>query len=73
MRFFLLSGHYRSQLNYSEAHLEQAHAGLERLYTALRGIEPTTPSAVVRELYEERFRTALNDDFNVPEAHVTVV
>lgn len=68
VRFFLLSGHYRSQLNYSEAHLEQAHAGLERLYTALRGIEPTTPSAVVRELYEERFRTALNDDFNVPEA-----
>ncbi|RUO18650.1 cysteine--tRNA ligase [Aliidiomarina haloalkalitolerans] len=68
VRFFLLSGHYRSQLNYSEAHLEQAHAGLERLYTALRGIEPSTPSAVVRELYEERFRTALNDDFNVPEA-----
>lgn len=68
VRFFLLSGHYRSQLNYSEAHLEQAHASLERLYTALRGLQPTEPSALVRDLYEERFRTALNDDFNVPEA-----
>lgn len=68
VRFFLLSGHYRSQLNYSEAHLEQAHASLERLYTALRGLQPTEPSAMVRDLYEERFRTALNDDFNVPEA-----
>lgn len=68
VRFFLLSGHYRSQLNYSESHLQQAHSGLERLYTAMRGIQPTRISTETRALYEERFRTALNDDFNVPEA-----
>lgn len=69
VRFFLLSGHYRSQLNYSEEHLQQARAGLERLYTALRGVAtPTTPSAGLRETFDSRFKAALNDDFNVPEA-----
>ncbi|EGN76293.1 cysteinyl-tRNA synthetase [Idiomarina sp. A28L] len=68
VRFFLLSGHYRSQLNYSEAHLDQAHASLERIYTAMRGINAETASASVRESYEARIREALNDDFNVPEA-----
>lgn len=68
VRFFLLSGHYRSQLNYSESHLQQAHASLERLYTALRGIDAIEPSEATIARYEERFRTALNDDFNVPEA-----
>src|SRR5690554_532207 len=67
VRFFLLSGHYRSQLNYSESHLQQAHASLERLYTALRGIDAIEPSEATVSRYEERFRTALNDDFNVPE------
>ena len=38
VRYFLLSSHYRSQLNYTQDNLEQAHAALERLYTALRGI-----------------------------------
>lgn len=68
VRFFLLSGHYRSQLNYSESHLQQAHASLERLYTALRGIDAIEPSEATVSRYEERFRAALNDDFNVPEA-----
>ena len=68
VRFFLLSGHYRSQLNYSETHLQQAHASLERLYTAMRGITAATPSEALRALYEPRFQAALNDDFNVPEA-----
>jgi len=68
VRFFLLSGHYRSQLNYSESHLQQAHSGLERLYTAMRGITVATPSEDIRAPYEVRFRAALNDDFNVPEA-----
>lgn len=69
VRFFLLSGHYRSQLNYSESHLQQARASLERLYTALRGVEPAhaTPAAL-RASYDERFKGALDDDFNVPEA-----
>ena len=68
VRFFLLSGHYRSQLNYSEAHLQQARASLERLYTALRGVDCVDVESAVREQFEARFKTALNDDFNVPEA-----
>lgn len=68
VRFFLLSGHYRSQLNYSESHLQQAHSGLERLYTAMRGITAATTNEEIRAPYEVRFRAALNDDFNVPEA-----
>ncbi|MBA3988716.1 MAG: cysteine--tRNA ligase [Idiomarina sp.] len=68
VRFFLLSGHYRSQLNYSEEHLQQARAGLERLYTAIRGIQASTPEAELRASYDERFKAALSDDFNVPEA-----
>ncbi|WP_157902385.1 class I tRNA ligase family protein, partial [Escherichia coli] len=39
VRYFLMSGHYRSQLNYSEENLKQARAALERLYTALRGTD----------------------------------
>lgn len=68
VRFFLLSGHYRSQLNYSESHLEQARASLERLYTALRDIEVSAVSTETRNSYEPAFTAALNDDFNVPEA-----
>ncbi|RUO25191.1 cysteine--tRNA ligase [Aliidiomarina minuta] len=68
VRFFLLSGHYRSQLNYSEDHLNQARSALERLYTALRDIQAVTPKAEIRETFDRRFKDALNDDFNVPEA-----
>lgn len=68
VRFFLLSGHYRSQLNYSESHLDQARASLERLYTAMRGVEPKVASAVTKESYHASFVAALDDDFNVPEA-----
>ena len=68
VRFFLLSGHYRSQLNYSEAHLQQAHASLERLYTALRGVDCMGIEDGEREQFDVRFKAALNDDFNVPEA-----
>ena len=68
VRYFLLSSHYRSQLNYTQDNLEQAHAALERLYTALRGIEPATASAELRDPYWQRFSAAMNDDFNAPEA-----
>lgn len=68
VRFFLLSGHYRSQLNYSAEHLEQARAGLERLYTALRGRQQQTPDTALRAPFDTRFYAALDDDFNVPEA-----
>ncbi|MGL4860492.1 MAG: cysteine--tRNA ligase [Enterobacteriaceae bacterium] len=67
VRYFLLSGHYRSQLNYSEENLQQARAAMERLYTALRGtdtrVQPPENSA-----FEQHFREAMDDDFNTPEA-----
>ncbi|MFB6421883.1 MAG: cysteine--tRNA ligase [Candidatus Malihini olakiniferum] len=68
VRYFLMSSHYRSQLNYSEENLKQSHSSLERLYTALRG---TNPSAVAQggEAFEVRFHAAMNDDFNTPQAY----
>ncbi|MGM0524992.1 MAG: cysteine--tRNA ligase [Pseudomonadota bacterium] len=68
VRYFLLSSHYRSQLNYTQDNLEQAHAALERLYTALRGIEPLVASDDLRTPYWDKFQQAMNDDFNAPEA-----
>ncbi|MBT0724718.1 cysteine--tRNA ligase [Rosenbergiella sp. S61] len=68
VRYFLMSGHYRSQLNYGQENLEQARASLERLYTALRGTDPqATPMADAG--YEQRFREAMDDDINTPEAY----
>ncbi|MCE0556760.1 cysteine--tRNA ligase [Motilimonas sp. E26] len=66
VRYFLLSGHYRSQLNYSEDNLKQARSALERLYTALRGITPST--AATDSPYATQFKLAMDDDFNTPEA-----
>ncbi|MFI0489277.1 MAG: cysteine--tRNA ligase [Yersinia sp. (in: enterobacteria)] len=68
VRYFLMSGHYRSQLNYSEENLKQARASLERLYTALRGTDANTTPAGGAE-FEARFRAAMDDDFNTPEAY----
>lgn len=68
VRYFLLSGHYRSQLNYTEDNLKQAKAALERLYTSLRGIEANL--GVNLEDFSEvaKFKAAMDDDFNTPEA-----
>lgn len=68
VRYFLMSGHYRSQLNYGEDNLKQARAALERLYTALRN---TNAQAAVAggEEFEVRFREAMDDDFNTPEVY----
>ena len=68
LRFFLLSSHYRGPMNYSPDQLEQAEAGLNRLYTALRDVP-----AVGGELYSpthaaKDFDAAMDDDFNTPEA-----
>ncbi|NAW65869.1 cysteine--tRNA ligase [Photobacterium halotolerans] len=68
VRYFLMSGHYRSQLNYSEENLKQARSALERLYTALRGLD-TDVAAQGGEAFIERFTTAMDDDFNTPEAY----
>jgi len=66
VRYFMLGSHYRGPINYTPESLQQADAGLERLYLALRGVssvtryEPTTATA--------RFNEAMDDDFNTPIA-----
>lgn len=71
VRYFLMSGHYRSQLSYSQANLESADASLERLYNALRGVDlnqATEENLDILEQAQSRFTEAMDDDFNVPEA-----
>lgn len=68
VRYFLLSGHYRSQLNYTEENLKQARTALERMYTALRGTDKSAVPAGGDE-FKARFIEAMNDDFNTPEAY----
>ncbi|MDP2713977.1 cysteine--tRNA ligase [Rheinheimera sp.] len=67
VRYFLLSSQYRSQLNYSAENLTQAHAALGRLYTALRNVTPSH-SIDLNSPYIVRFKAAMDDDFNTPEA-----
>ncbi len=68
IRFFVVRAHYRSPLNYSEQQLEDARQGLTRLYTSLKGMPSTPPVGVWDDVYGRRFREALDDDFNTPEA-----
>ncbi len=73
LRAFLLSSHYRGPIQYSTVQLEQADAALTRLYTALRGVDTSTAAGAANQpaaLSEHRrqFETALDDDFNTPEA-----
>jgi cysteinyl-tRNA synthetase len=67
VRFFIARAHYRSPLNYSDAHLEDARAGLTRLYTALRGAQGDA-QVDWNEPHAQRFKAAMDDDFNTPEA-----
>jgi cysteinyl-tRNA synthetase len=67
VRFFLLRSHYRSFINYSDANLKDAQAGLARLYTALKGF--SGPASVDwSEPHAQRFKAAMDDDFNTSEA-----
>ncbi|NWO02390.1 MAG: cysteine--tRNA ligase [Idiomarinaceae bacterium] len=68
VRYFLLSSHYRSQLNYTQENLDQAHSALERLYTALREITPQAAGEELRSKYWQSFQQAMDDDLNAPEA-----
>ncbi|ASF14821.1 cysteine--tRNA ligase [Shewanella xiamenensis] len=68
VRYFLLSGHYRSQINYSEENLKQARAALERLYTAIKDVDLTVAPAPAEE-FVAKFKAAMDDDFNTPEAY----
>lgn len=72
IRYFLLSGHYRSQLSYSEENLKQAKLALKRLYTALRDTDASILPAETKGPYFDRFKTAMDDDFNTPEAYAVL-
>jgi len=69
VRFFLTTGHYRSQLNYSTDNLSQARASLERIYTALRDVK-VSEDIVLDKMspYVQQFCQAMDDDFNTPQA-----
>ena len=66
IRFFILSSHYRSPLNYSDEQLDDAGVALTRLYTALRGVE--IADVAIDADYKKRFEEAMDDDFNTPIA-----
>ncbi len=67
LRYFILRAHYRSPLNYSDEHLKDAKAALARLYQAVKIVTEKT-EADWTCFYGRKFRSAMNDDFNTPEA-----
>ena len=68
VRFFMLRAHYRSALNYSDAHLDDARNALKRLYTALRDAPAEATAIDWQDPYAARFKAAMDDDFNTVEA-----
>jgi cysteinyl-tRNA synthetase len=68
VRFFIVRAHYRSPLNYSDQHLEDAKQALTGLYIALRGTNAEAGAIDWDNPYARRFQEAMNDDFNTPEA-----
>ena len=68
LRFFLVRSHYRSQMSFSMALIDEARASLVRLYTALRTVPEASASIDWDEPYARRFAEAMNDDFNTAQA-----
>ncbi|MBI1990853.1 MAG: cysteine--tRNA ligase, partial [Betaproteobacteria bacterium] len=68
VRFFVLRAHYRSPLNYSDQDLDDARQALTRLYTALKQHDVAPAPVDWNEPHAARFREAMDDDFNTPEA-----
>jgi len=68
LRFFILRAHYRSPLNYSDVHLQDARAALKRLYTALDAVAPADVTIDWANPYAARFKAAMDEDFGTPEA-----
>jgi cysteinyl-tRNA synthetase len=71
VRYFLISSHYRSAINYSEDNLQIAKQNLERFYHALKGLDVAAVDYAelsASEPYLQRFDAAMSDDFNAPEA-----
>ena len=67
VRFFILRAHYRSPLNYSDAHLDDAKGSLTRLYTALKNTMPSESFDADND-YVRRFQAAMDDDFDTVQA-----
>ncbi len=68
VRFFILRAHYRSPLNYSDAHLDDARHALKRLYTALQAVPPAEVQIDWLDAHAARFKAAMDEDFGTPEA-----
>lgn len=68
LRFFIVRAHYRSPLNYSDVHLDDARNALRRLYTALDAVAPAAVQLDWNEPYAARFGAAMDNDFGTPEA-----
>ena len=68
IRFFVVRSHYRSPLNYSDVHLNDAKSSLKRLYTALDSVTPAPVTIDWTSPYASRFQAAMNEDFGTPEA-----
>jgi cysteinyl-tRNA synthetase len=68
VRFFVVRSHYRSPLNYSDLHLDDARAALKRLYTALSLVAPQPVVIDWAQPHAARFKAAMDEDFGTPEA-----
>lgn len=71
IRYFIVSSHYRSPVNFSDTALKKAKTALSRFYHAFKAYEQVfgqTKTSHLEQTYVERFNTAMRDDFNTPEA-----
>tara|TARA_E500000331_G_scaffold332800_1_gene356287 strand:- start:14871 stop:16172 length:1302 start_codon:yes stop_codon:yes gene_type:complete len=70
VRYFVLRAHYRSPLNYSDQHLNDAKASLSRLYIALKNVDGSELTHDIDWIHPSaaKFKLALDDDFNTAEA-----
>ncbi|MFP8833488.1 cysteine--tRNA ligase [Hydrogenophaga sp. XSHU_21] len=68
VRFFMLRAHYRSPLNHSDVHLDDARAALKRLYTTLQSVRPAAVTIDWADPLAARFKAAMDEDFNTPLA-----
>lgn len=67
-RFFIIRAHYRSALNHSDAHLDDARNSLKRLYTAMNLVTPAAVTIDWHHVFAARFKAAMDEDFGTPEA-----
>lgn len=82
VRYFIMSSHYRSPINFSDTALDEAHASISRLYHALKAVDALDTNLLsdggtadtdkegtqATQGYYQRFANAMNDDLNTAEA-----